>query len=235
MNHQIGERRMKDIWRGMKRRCFNKNCARYKDYGGRGITMCDEWLDYEVWKAWALTHGYTDELTIERIDNDGNYCPENCTWITRREQRRNNRQLIKVEYKGKIWILKDLCKAYGLHYSRTHQRIKYRGWSVERAVEEKSLQKDSLMSKCAKAGLNYGTVHDRIVKLGWTEEEALNTPCNGRGTSYVNPRKISNRICKRCGKEYVARVGSQKYCCADCREKDKKERRRVSFRANLSI
>lgn len=228
MNHQTGERRMKDIWRGMKRRCFNKACGRYKDYGGRGITICDEWLDYEVWKQWALTHGYTDELTIERIDNDGNYCPENCKWITRSEQRRNNRQLIKVEYKGKTWILKDLCDAYGLGYSRTHQRIKYRGWSVERAVEEKSLMEDSLMSKCKKAGINYVTVRDRIRKLGWTEEEALSIPSSGRGTIYLNPRKRCNRNCKRCGKEFIVKTASQKYCCAECRESDKKDRSRIS-------
>lgn len=231
MNHQTGERRMKDIWRGMKRRCFNQDHARYKDYGGRGITMCDEWLNYDVWKEWALTHGYTDELTIERIDNDGNYCPENCTWITRREQRRNTRQLVKVEYKGKTWILKDLCDAYGLQYTRTHQRIRYRGWSVERAVEEKSYQEDSLMSKCAKAGLNYTTIHDRIVKLGWTEEEAFAIPCNGRVSSCLNQRKMSKKSCKHCGKEFTARNSRQKYCCAECRESDKKERKRVANRA----
>ena len=85
--------RLYSIWTGMKTRCFNPNSARYKDYGGRGITICDEWRTFDNFCLWALSNGYEDGLTIERLDNDKSYCPSNCTWITKSEQGKNKRNL----------------------------------------------------------------------------------------------------------------------------------------------
>lgn len=84
--------RLYTIWRGMRQRCKNRNGKHYPDYGGRGITVCAEWDEsYEVFRDWAIFNGYRDDLTIDRINNDGDYCPENCRWVTMSVQNANRR------------------------------------------------------------------------------------------------------------------------------------------------
>lgn len=85
-------RRLYRIWLGMRDRCRNPNRREFRLYGGRGITVCDEWNDYTVFRAWAETHGYADDLTIDRIDPDQGYFPTNCRWITREDNARLSRR-----------------------------------------------------------------------------------------------------------------------------------------------
>ena len=77
------ESRLYTVWINMRQRCNNPNGSGYKDYGGRGIGICSDWDDYSKFKSWALANGYSNDLTIDRADNDGDYCPENCQWITK--------------------------------------------------------------------------------------------------------------------------------------------------------
>ena len=101
--HGLGTTRLYSIWAEIKKRTLNPKNKQYNDYGGRGITICDEWKnDFMSFYNWAMENGYSDELSIDRIDNDGNYCPENCRWTTPTIQARNQRiyKNNTIGYKG---------------------------------------------------------------------------------------------------------------------------------------
>ena len=89
--HGLSKTRLYKIWEGMVERTTNCNAASYKNYGGRGVSICNEWLHFRNFAIWALSNGYTTELTIERVDNDGDYHPNNCKWVTMAEQAYNKR------------------------------------------------------------------------------------------------------------------------------------------------
>lgn len=101
----LSNTRIYQIWANIKYRCFNSNCSAYKDYGGKGITICDEWLDFMNFYNWAINNGYSDNLTIDRIDVNGNYEPDNCRWVTKSENtayanKTNHRRKAKYWYYG---------------------------------------------------------------------------------------------------------------------------------------
>lgn len=124
------------IWDNMKQRCCNPHKSQYKNYGARGITVCDEWRkSFHSFRDWAMKNGYTDNLTIDRLDPNSNYCPENCRWITNKEQQRNKRNNVYLTCNGVTQLMQDWANQTGLSPSRINLRIKA-GWSVERALTE---------------------------------------------------------------------------------------------------
>lgn len=135
VTHGKRHTRLYGIWLQMKNRCFNAKTKRYKDYGGRGITVCDEWRnDFQSFYNWSISNGYDDTLTIDRKDNSGNYEPSNCRWVTVKEQNRNSRQCDMITYKGETHCLKEWSEILGLSYVALKNRKKY-GWSIERMFE----------------------------------------------------------------------------------------------------
>lgn len=121
----------------MRARCYDKNNERYPRYGGRGISVCDEWrTSYISFKQWALNNGYIDGLTIERIDLDGNYEPENCCWKTIKEQSNNRSTNINITYNDETKNLMQWSEQTGIPYDTLQYRICDAEWDVERALTE---------------------------------------------------------------------------------------------------
>lgn len=134
LRHNMSNTRLYRKWASIKSRCKDPN---NKDYGQRGIKMCEEWAtSFEAFMEWAVSNGYSDDLTIERIDVNGDYCPENCTWIPWEKQQGNRRICRAIEHNGKTQNLAEWCRELGLSYSAIHNRIYKLGWSFERAISE---------------------------------------------------------------------------------------------------
>lgn len=149
-NYKHGQRRTRlyNIWAKMRYRCEKEYDSAYKYYGGRGIKVCKEWsTSFETFQKWALSNGYSENLTIERIDVNGNYCPQNCKWIELSQQANNRRNNILIEYNGKVQSLMKWCKELNLNYYLIRDRIKKGHMSFEQAIsaplqENKSHRKE---------------------------------------------------------------------------------------------
>ena len=120
----------------MKSRCYNCNVSSYKNYGARGIRICDEWLnDFINFYEWSVNNGYNDKLTLDRIDVNGNYEPSNCRWSTNKAQCNNTRSNVLITIGDTTKTLANWCDFYNINYKTVRDRIK-RNWSIERALSE---------------------------------------------------------------------------------------------------
>jgi hypothetical protein len=136
-DNRVGNRtKLYRVWTTMLDRCYSLKSHRYHSYGARGIKVCQDWQDYATFKTWALSSGYQDGLTIERVDVDGNYTPENCTWIPVGRQQRNTQKTLWVTAWGEAkalpdWIEDERCSC---KYLTVYMRLNKYGWSPEEAI-----------------------------------------------------------------------------------------------------
>lgn len=168
----------------MRQRCENENYTHYHHYGGRGISVCPEWHQYEIFKTWALSHGYSDTLTIDRIDVNGPYCPSNCRWATKSTQNNNRRNNRYVTYQGERHTVKEWADILDMPYDLLKTRID-RGWDIEDAFKRRRQERGQFEYKgqCHTlrewadiTGIPFGTLSNRI----WNEKQpmdvAIETP-----------------------------------------------------------
>lgn len=132
--HGKSNTRLFSIWQGMKKRCNNSNNQAYKYYGARGIHVCGEWInDFSKFYNWSISNGYSDNLTLERIDVNGNYEPKNCKWIPFEDQARNRRDTTHITINGETKRMSEWAKESPVTTTTIYQRIKD-GWTIEDAI-----------------------------------------------------------------------------------------------------
>ena len=133
--HNLCHHPLYPVWNTMRQRCTNPDSKSYPRYGGRGIKVCEAWSSFKEFHDWAVSNGWQEGLTIDRIDNDGNYCPENCRWVDYNVQANNTSANRLITYKGKTQTEAQWAKELGMNKYTLSSRINLRGWSIEKAFE----------------------------------------------------------------------------------------------------
>jgi len=181
-------------WRAMRRRCFDKNMRTYPRYGGRGVKVCERWFGLaDGFQNFLADMGHRPSLahSIDRIDVDGHYCPENCRWATVTEQAANRSNNRRVTIDGETLCSQEWAKRYGIKLTTIHGRMS-RGETFEQALKRPAApwrkltmvtigRKTMCLSQwCDQMGIDDGTVRSRIA-TGWSVREAIMTPAIFRG------------------------------------------------------
>lgn len=137
IKHGMKATKLYGVWHDIKTRCYNQNSDSYKYYGFRRIKMCDEWKEnFSAFSKWAFENGYSEGLTIDRINNDGDYSPDNCRWVTFKIQANNKSNNTRILFNGETHTISEWADITGIDCLRISQRLRL-GWSVERTLTEK--------------------------------------------------------------------------------------------------
>ena len=133
--HGKANTKLYGVWCSMKSRCYNEKSSSYVNYGKRGITICDEWKnDFAAFYDWAVQNGYSDGLSIDRIDFDGNYEPKNCRWSDSKEQANNRRSSRLLSLNGQVHSVSEWSRITGIKTSTLYMRLNKYGWNVEKTL-----------------------------------------------------------------------------------------------------
>lgn len=207
IKHGLKDHPLYMVHQRMKGRCYNKNNKKYKNYGARGIKVCDEWLGedgFVNFYDWAIKNGFKEEklpnglnkYSIDRIDNDGNYEPNNCRWATNKEQARNRTTNIKITFNGKTKILVEWCEDLDIDYKLTLERINY-GWDIEDAFfkakgrikyYDYNGKKLSLKDIAKITGLQEKTIKSRLDHK-WDMEKIMMMPYYSKKSRHLYKKK----------------------------------------------
>ena len=146
--HGFSRTKLEKAYAHMMERCYNPKTASYPNYGGRGITVCDEWKkDNKAFFKWSIANGYCEGLSIDRIDPNGNYCPSNCRWVTNKVQQNNRRNNIYIEIDGVRHTVAEWADIYGISRYAVYTRIKRLKWDAVKAITTPSLHRGGKQRK----------------------------------------------------------------------------------------
>ena len=191
LKHGMRHTRIYKTWCGIKYRCNNPNAYGYENYGGRGIRVCDEWEEFEPFYKWAMENGYSDDLSIDRIDVNGNYEPSNCRWVDDKTQANNMRTNIRFEYEGKSMTVAEIADTTGASRKLLYSRLEA-GYSIEDSLKYASgeIPRDPPNSYfitwngktlnraqwARELGMTESCLRHRLVVAKWSVEKAFTTP-----------------------------------------------------------
>lgn len=133
--HGCSKERLYGIWRGMISRCYNPNLKAFEHYGGREINVCNEWHDFNTFRDWSLSHGYQEDLTIDRINVNGDYEPSNCRWVDMIAQANNKRNTKSITHNGVTQPIAEWARQYNIPYTTLYERIK-NGWDIKKSLTQ---------------------------------------------------------------------------------------------------
>lgn len=198
--HGLSGTKLANTFYGLRARCYNPKDNNYKNYGARGITVCDAWLDdCNTFYEWSKSNGYADNLTLDRIDNNGPYSPDNCRWTTNLEQQSNKRNNHRITFRGETKHISEWCRILGISKSVLLGRLRS-GWSEERALTQpvkkyvKRVEGEvtftykgktkTVLQWSEELNINPNTLYKRK-EAGWTDEEIITIP-KGKGRKDIN-------------------------------------------------
>lgn len=186
-----GREKLYSVWSNMRNRCNNPKCKDYPYYGGKGVKVCDEWSDYGIFRKWAYANGYVENagVSIDRIDVNGMYSPDNCRWATKREQMNNMSSNHLITYNGETHTMAEWAVIVEIPFGIIESRLRAYRWDVPRALTtpvnghikmyEYNGEKHTIKEWAKIYNINIHTLYNRINVYGWGVEKALKTAPRG--------------------------------------------------------